>query len=74
MCEVLDRIEERGMKRGMEYGIEKGMERGMEQGIKVLVESCQEFGVPRTQTMRQVIVKFGITQEKAEEFLDRYWV
>lgn len=66
MCEVLDRIEKRG--------IEKGMERGMEQGIRVLVESCQEFGVTRIQTIKQVSIKFGVTQEEARSFLDKYWM
>ena len=32
MCEVLDRIEARGIEKGIEQGIEKGMERGIEKG------------------------------------------
>ena len=32
MCEVLDRIEARGIEKGIEQGIEKGIEKGMEKG------------------------------------------
>ncbi len=35
MCEVLDRVEARGIEKGMEKGIEKGMEKGMEKGRAV---------------------------------------
>lgn len=34
MCEVLDRIELRGIEQGMQRGIEQGMQRGIEQGIE----------------------------------------
>ena len=35
MCEVLDRVEARGIEKGMEKGIEKGIEKGMEKGRAV---------------------------------------
>ena len=34
MCEVLDRIEARGMERGMQKGMEKGRAEGMEKGMQ----------------------------------------
>ena len=32
MCEVLDRIENRGIQKGIEKGIEKGIKKGIEKG------------------------------------------
>ena len=34
MCEVLDRIEERGIQKGIQQGIQQGIEQGIEQGIQ----------------------------------------
>lgn len=34
MCEVLDKIENRGIQRGIQQGIQQGMQRGMQQGIQ----------------------------------------
>lgn len=33
MCEVLDRVKQKGIAEGMEKGIEKGIEKGMEKGL-----------------------------------------
>ena len=38
MCEVLDRVEARGIEKGIEKGIERGIERGIEQGIEKGIE------------------------------------
>lgn len=32
MCEVLDRIENRGIQQGIQQGIQKGIEQGIQQG------------------------------------------
>ena len=38
MCEVLDRVEARGMEKGMEKGIAKGREEGIKEGtVQVLI-------------------------------------
>ena len=34
MCEVLDKVEARGIEKGMEKGIAKGREEGIKEGIK----------------------------------------
>ncbi|EIC94298.1 hypothetical protein HMPREF9970_2757 [Lachnoanaerobaculum saburreum F0468] len=34
MCEVLDRVEARGIEKGIAKGIEKGREEGIKEGIK----------------------------------------
>lgn len=40
MCEVLDRIEQRGIEKGMEKGIEKGIERGDAKRLVLSVEGA----------------------------------
>ncbi|MCD8376640.1 MAG: hypothetical protein LUD69_06825 [Oscillospiraceae bacterium] len=34
MCDVLDRVENRGLQRGMQQGLQQGIEQGIEQDIK----------------------------------------
>ena len=48
MCEVLDRIENRGIEIGIKKGIEKGIERGMEKGIEEGLERGKKQGVLTT--------------------------
>ena len=43
MCEVLDRVEARGMEKGMEKGIAKGREEGIKEGtVQVLISLVKD--------------------------------
>ena len=57
----------------MEDGIELGIEQGIEQGISVLIESCREFNMSREKTFNHIIKKFGLSDTKAEMFMEKYW-
>ncbi len=35
MCEVLDRVEQKGIRQGMQQGMQKGMQQGMQKGITI---------------------------------------
>ena len=39
------------------------LEEGIEQGISKFIELCQEFGVPKEETLRKVISKFSVSEE-----------
>ena len=65
MCNLSDSIEEKG--------IEKGKELGKSEGIRVLVESCQDFGKTKEETMAHVAQKYEIAIEKVKEYIDMYW-
>ena len=60
-------------KRGMKQGLERGIEQGIEQGIKVLAESLQELEISREKACHQLLIKYNLTEEKANEYLDKYW-
>lgn len=55
-------------------GIERGKEQGKEQGIKVLIETCQELGCSRTDTLSMVVDKFSVSKELAEQYVLKYWI
>ncbi len=57
----------------LEEGIEQGIEQGIEHGISKFIELCQEFGIPREETLQKVISKFSVPEEVARRSLDIYW-
>lgn len=57
----------------VERSIERGMEIGIEKGIESLVEVCKEFGESFHDTMERLMSKFSLDEEKAEEYLKKYW-
>ena len=60
MCEVLDRVENRGLERGIAQGLEKGIAQGLEKGIEKANLSA----------IRHLMVKFDMTAEQAMETLE----
>ena len=58
---------------GIEKGIERGLEQGLEQGKKALTETCKELGVDFRQTVEKVKIRFGISEEEAQEAVRKYW-
>ncbi len=49
-----------------------GIEEGIEKGMQALVESCQELGVPSNEIIPNLIEKFTLTKEQAEERYKKY--
>ena len=56
-----------------QQGIEQGIERGIEQGIKSLVETCQMYQISYKKTKEALQDKFELEEERAEEFMVKYW-
>lgn len=68
MCEALkelfaDELEER-LKRGVEIGLE--------QGLRALILDNIEEGIPVERICEKLQKRFGLTQEKAEEYIRKY--
>ena len=61
----------------LDVGIMKGREQGREQGrlegIEAIVETCQEFGASKEETLEKIVKKFSLSEEKAKEYMDRFW-
>lgn len=50
-----------------------GVESGVAQGIKALIETYQEFGISREDSVTKVMQKFSVSQEEAKEYVKKYW-
>ena len=57
MCTLFDEIEKEGMIKG----------------IQALIESLQEMEVPYTKTQNQLMVKFSLSEDTAQEYMDKFW-
>ena len=48
-------------------------QQGIEQGIKSLVETCQMYQISYEKTKEALQDKFELEEERAEEFMVKYW-
>ena len=60
-----------GIKQGIEQGIEQGMELAREEFIKIFILDNQESGTPRERVAEKLVRRFGMTAERAEEYLKK---
>ncbi|MDO4331614.1 MAG: hypothetical protein Q4C58_02885 [Eubacteriales bacterium] len=52
---------------------EDEFELGREAGIGVLIDICMEFKLSRQETMMKLMEKFSLSQQNAEEYMERFW-
>lgn len=62
-----------GIQKGIEQGMERGLEQGKKQGIEALIETCKKFHISKEDTRNQIMEKFDLAEEKADEYLEKYW-
>ena len=60
-------------RQGKKEGIAEGIEQGIEQGIRSLVEICQMYEISYEKTKMSLRDKFQLSEEKAEEFMKKFW-
>ena len=42
-------------------------------GIQALIESLQEMEIPYNKTQNQLMVKFSLSEDTAQEYMDKFW-
>lgn len=62
MCEVLDRVENRGMQKGMQKGIQKGR-------ILEYIDIKREDGVAEEKVKENIMIRFRLSSEQAEKYM-----
>lgn len=61
------------MCKALEDMVEEGRQEGRQEGIKVLVETCKEFGVSDMDTIRRIKEKYDFSEEEAAKLVNQYW-
>ena len=54
-------------------GKKEGIAEGIEQGIRSLIEICQMQEISYEKTKMSLRDKFQLSEEKAEEFMEKFW-
>ena len=52
---------------------QEGMSSERDHGIKILVESCREFGHTAESTVKKLMEKYDLSVEDAQVYVKRYW-
>ena len=73
MCTLFDEIEKEGIMKGEIKGEIKGKAEGIIEGIQALIESLQEMEIPYNKTQNQLMVKFSISEDTAQEYMNKFW-
>ena len=62
-----------GLEEGRTAGLEEGRTAGLEEGVSGLVRYLQRTGHTREDTWHQMKSIYSLSDEKIEEYLNRYW-
>ena len=63
---------EEGIEKGLKKGLEKGRKEGLEKGIQIFIEDNLEEEVPEERIRSKLQKRFGLTEEKAAEYFERF--
>ncbi len=69
---ILEEGREEGRKEGREEGRKEGKEEGRKEGMQAFIMDKLEENAPKEHCIIKLQKHFGITQEKAEQFYDKY--
>lgn len=73
MNTLFDVIENDGIMKDKAEGIIEGKAEGIIEGIQALIESLQEMEIPYNKTQNQLMVKFSLSEDTAQEYMDKFW-
>lgn len=65
--------EEKHMRQTREEGYEEGIAQEQENGIRILMEEYAELEVAKDSVIERIRSKYSISEEKATEYLEKYW-
>lgn len=66
MCDVLDRVENRGIQAGIQTGIQTGIRRGQ---ISEYIKIRREDGYSEEEITNGIIKRYRLTEEQADEYM-----
>lgn len=59
---------------GKEEGRKEGRQEEREDGIKILIETCQEFGESEQDTISRIQARYSISGKEAKRYAAKYWI
>ena len=65
MCNALEELRQEG--------VEEGRQEGILEGIRATVRTCRNFNISETDTVRNIMNEFSLSQEEAVNYVKKYW-
>ena len=69
MCNSLEELRQEGV----EEGLHEGRWEGILEGIRATVRTCRNFNISETDTVRNIMNEFSLSQEEAVNYVKKYW-
>ena len=69
MCEVLDKVEKRGIEQGLQQGLQQGIQQSIQQGITILVDSLKELNQTNEIILSKLMEKFHLSEAEAKKYI-----
>ena len=69
MCNALEELRQEGV----EEGRQEGRWEGILERIRATVRTCRNFNISETDTVRNIMNEFSLSQEEAVNYVKKYW-
>ena len=89
MCNALEKLRQEGVEegrqegrlegrregrlKGRQEGRQEGRWEGILEGIRATVRTCRNFNISETDTVRNIMNEFSLSQEEAVNYVKKYW-
>ena len=73
MCNALEELRQEGVEEGRQEGRQEGRWEGILEGIRATVRTCRNFDISETDTVRNIMNEFSLSQEEAVNYVKKYW-
>ena len=69
--------EEKHMRQEREENFQKGFQEGrkdgIQEGISKLINTCRELGIEQEKVISQLVKRYSLSIEEAEQYVEQYW-
>lgn len=61
------------MCNALEELVNEGVEKGIQKGILANIRTCKTFNVSKSDTIKNLIKEFDLSEDQAKEYVEKHW-
>ena len=69
MCGALEELVNEGVQRGRQ----EGRIEGLQEGIQANIRTCKTFKISKSDTIKNVVKEFALSEDEAKAYVEKYW-
>ena len=73
MCGALEELVNEGVQRGRQEGRIEGLQEGIQEGIQANIRTCKTFKISKSDTIKNVVKEFALSEDEAKAYVEKYW-